>query len=59
MNNPSEVSAPAPLLELRDVHRSYLQGMVKLDVLNNATLSVRSGEMKALVGPSGSGSQRC
>lgn len=55
MNNSLEMTAPAPLLELRDVRRSYLQGTVKLDVLNNASLSVRAGEMKALVGPSGSG----
>ena len=55
MNNPSEMKTPAPLLELRNVQRSYLQGSVKLDVLNSASLSVRSGEMKALVGPSGSG----
>jgi lipoprotein-releasing system ATP-binding protein len=55
MNNPSEMKTPAPLLELRNVQRSYLQGTVKLDVLNNASLSVRAGEMKALVGPSGSG----
>ena len=55
MNNPLEMTAPTPLLELRDVRRSYLQGTIKLDVLNNASLSVRAGEMKALVGPSGSG----
>ena len=55
MNNPLDIKAPAPLLELRNVQRSYLQGTVKLDVLNNASLSVRAGEMKALVGPSGSG----
>jgi lipoprotein-releasing system ATP-binding protein len=55
MSNPLDMKAPAPLLELRDVRRSYLQGTVKLDVLNNASLSVRAGEMKALVGPSGSG----
>ena len=55
MNNPKEMRAPAPLLELCNVRRSYLQGTVKLNVLNNASLSVRSGEMKALVGPSGSG----
>jgi lipoprotein-releasing system ATP-binding protein len=55
MNNPLEVKTPAPLLELHNVQRSYLQGTVKLDVLNNASLSVRAGEMKALVGPSGSG----
>ena len=55
MNNPLDMKEPAPLLELRDVQRSYLQGTVKLDVLNTASLSVRAGEMKALVGPSGSG----
>ena len=55
MNNPSEMKTPAPLLELRNVQRSYLQGSVKLNVLNSASLSVRAGEMKALVGPSGSG----
>ena len=55
MSNPLDMKAPAPLLELRDVRRSYLQGSVRLDVLNNASLSVRAGEMKALVGPSGSG----
>ena len=55
MNNPIEMRAPAPLLELRDIRRSFLQGTVKLDVLNNASLLVRAGEMKALVGPSGSG----
>ena len=55
MNNPPEMKTPVPLLELRNVQRSYLQGSVKLDVLNSASLSVRAGEMKALVGPSGSG----
>ena len=48
-------SAPQPLLELKDVWRSYNQGGSKLDVLTGASLTVRAGEMKALVGPSGSG----
>ena len=48
-------SASQPLLELKDVWRSYNQGGSKLDVLTGASLTVRSGEMKALVGPSGSG----
>ena len=46
---------PPPLLELKDVWRSYNQGGSKLDVLTGASLTVRAGEMKALVGPSGSG----
>ena len=48
-------SPPPPLLELKDVWRSYNQGGSKLDVLTGASLTVRAGEMKALVGPSGSG----
>jgi len=48
-------SAAQPLLELKDVWRSYNQGGSKLDVLTSASLTVRAGEMKALVGPSGSG----
>ncbi len=42
MNDPLAIKAPLPLLELRDVQRSYLQGTVKLDVLNNASLSAVS-----------------
>ena len=51
----SSQSTPPPLLELKDVWRSYNQGGSKLDVLTGASLTVRAGEMKALVGPSGSG----
>jgi len=51
----SSQSPSPPLLELKDVWRSYNQGGSKLDVLTGASLTVRAGEMKALVGPSGSG----
>ena len=51
----SSQSPAPPLLELKDVWRSYNQGGSKLDVLTGASLTVRAGEMKALVGPSGSG----
>lgn len=43
------------LLELRGVRRRYTQGDSVIDVLRNASLSIRGGEMTALVGPSGSG----
>ena len=51
----SSQPASQPLLELKDVWRSYDQGGSKLDVLTGASLTVLPGEMKALVGPSGSG----
>ncbi len=44
-----------PVLELREVERTYHQGEVRLEVLRGASLTVRQGEMVALVGPSGSG----
>ena len=43
------------LLELRGVGRRYTQGESVIDVLRGASLSLRGGEMTALVGPSGSG----
>ena len=48
-------TATQPLIELKDVWRSYNQGGSKLDVLTGASLTVHAGEMRALVGPSGSG----
>ena len=48
-------TAPQPLIELKDVWRSYNQGGSKLNVLTGASLTVHAGEMRALVGPSGSG----
>ena len=43
------------LLELRGVGRRYTQGESVIDVLHGASLSIRGGEITALVGPSGSG----
>ena len=44
-----------PVLELIDVSRTFVQAGERLEVLRGMTLSVRPGEMVALVGPSGSG----
>ena len=43
------------VLELRDVARSFAQGGVKLDIFKHVNLTVRPGEIVALVGPSGAG----
>jgi lipoprotein-releasing system ATP-binding protein len=42
-------------LEMRQVSRQYQQGGTVINVLREASLSIRGGEMTALVGPSGSG----
>jgi ABC-type lipoprotein export system ATPase subunit len=47
-------SAP-PLLEARDVHKTYRLGRVDVPVLKGATLSVAEGEWVSIVGASGSG----
>jgi lipoprotein-releasing system ATP-binding protein len=43
------------VLEARDVHKSFRQGPVLLQVLEGVTLSVAAGERVAIVGASGSG----
>jgi lipoprotein-releasing system ATP-binding protein len=48
-------AAGAPALELKGIAHVYRQGPVRLEVLRGVTLSVRRGEIVALVGPSGSG----
>jgi lipoprotein-releasing system ATP-binding protein len=42
-------------LQLENVRRSFKQGKDSLDVLRGADMSIRGGEIVALVGPSGAG----
>jgi putative ABC transport system ATP-binding protein len=43
------------IIELRGVHKVYLQGKVEVPALRNVNLTLREGEFAALCGPSGSG----
>jgi putative ABC transport system ATP-binding protein len=44
-----------PLIELRDLKKSYTTGDVVVHALAGVTLSIESGEFVAIMGPSGSG----
>lgn len=43
------------LLEVKNIHKTYLTGKMKTPALRGATLSIDKGEFTAIVGPSGSG----
>ena len=58
MNNASCQSGPragSPLLELKDIHKTFQLGPAKVRVLGGAGLIIHEGEFVALVGASGSG----
>ena len=44
-----------PLVEARQVHKSYWLGEKEIHVLRGASFALRAGEMASLVGPSGVG----
>jgi lipoprotein-releasing system ATP-binding protein len=44
-----------PVLHLEDVHKSYGEGELAVEVLHGVSLNLQCGEFAALIGPSGSG----
>ncbi len=44
-----------PVLELRNIHRTYTMGKTDVPVLKGVNLTLNKGELVGLVGPSGSG----
>ena len=55
MTNSEPQSGDTPLVEVRDLKRTYRMGKVSLDVLKGTTLRVRAGEFLGIYGHSGSG----
>src|SRR5436189_78404 len=54
----SETGGAGPALELRGIVRTYHQAGTALEVLRGASLSLRAGEIVALVGPAARESHR-
>ena len=49
------MSSDTPVIEMRDITKTYDVGEEKVYALDKASLTVREGEFVAIVGPSGSG----
>jgi putative ABC transport system ATP-binding protein len=49
------INASGPIVQLEDIHKSYVMGKEAVPALRGVTLEVKRGEIVCLMGPSGSG----
>ena len=47
--------ADAPIVEIRNLTKNYLQGEIRVTALNKVSVDIAPHEFLALMGPSGSG----
>jgi putative ABC transport system ATP-binding protein len=55
MSTPTKEPDQSPLIQVDNVHKSFLMGKEAVQALRGVTLDVRRGEIVCLMGPSGSG----
>lgn len=53
--NDASASVPDPLIEIRNVSKTYHRDSFEIPVLRNISLTIPAGEFTAFMGPSGSG----
>ena len=51
----TKIGTPTPIMELKNISKSFVSGKQELNILKDANFSINKGEIVALLGPSGAG----